>query len=91
MIPNAHEILGDMSIEITVGEFHRVHDTALEAENLVKRNKLDGLQTKELLDILSKLEAGQRLTKAETGPDMMYAHSYFDSITTVRKKIEARK
>jgi hypothetical protein len=91
MITNAHEILGGMSIEVTVGEFHKIHDIARKAENQVNRNELEKLPTQELLDILSKLEAGERLTTAETGPDSVYAHSYFDSMSKVKKVINRRK
>lgn len=82
-----HAILTEMSVEITVGEFHRIHDIALAAETKVEAGGLDKLQTSELVSILQDLEAGQRLTKAETGPDQMYAHSYYDAIDEVKKEI----
>jgi hypothetical protein len=84
-------LLSDMKVEVTVGEFHRIHDVAEVAECEIKNSDLSKLSTTRLLEILRSLEAGQRLTDAETGVDAVYAHSYTDSIKAIEKVINGRK
>jgi hypothetical protein len=88
---NENDLLTDMKVEVTVGGFHRTHDVAGLAETIVAKGNLDKLLTSKLLNFLKNLEAGQRLTDAETGPDFMFAHSYTDSIRAVEKEIKRRR
>lgn len=88
---NANEILTEMSVVVTVAKFHETHDAAIAAEASVKEGSLEALSTIQVLKLLRDLEAGQRLTNAETGPDAVFAHSYSESIDLVEREISRRK
>ena len=85
-----NELLPEMSIEITVGEFHDTHDAAIKAKDLLKTD-ISKLSLSNLKKALEKFEAGQELTDAETGPDFMYAPDYRAEIKLIEKEIEKRK
>lgn len=85
-----NELLGEMSIKITVGTFHDIHDKAHQAEQLVN-GSISGIETTELLEVLTALKEGQWLTDGETGPDACYAHSYRDSINKIESEIGRRR
>lgn len=84
------ELLPEMSIEITVGEFHDTHDAAIKAKDLLKTD-ISKLSLSNLKKALKKFEAGQELSDAETGPDFMYAPDYRAEIKLIEKEIEKRK
>jgi hypothetical protein len=87
---NRNDLLSEMSIKVTVGEFHDTHDAAHQVEELLKHGA-ENLSVSELTDALQKLNAGQRLTDAETGPDAWCAHSYRDSIALAEKELRKRE
>jgi hypothetical protein len=78
----------EMSIDISLGDFHRTHDAAHEAVSLIKAG-LDQIPSEKLLDILAALRAGQALTDAETGDDFMFAASYRDEIKMVEEAMRS--
>lgn len=86
---NRDKLLTEMSIEVTEGEFHDTHDAAHQAEELLKQG-VKNLSVPELEDALQKLNAGQRLTDAETGPDAWCASNYRDSIALVETELRKR-
>jgi hypothetical protein len=90
MIPNATEVLSQMKIKVTVGEFHSTHDKALAAQKIVQTSDLSTIPGQRLIILKGKLAAGQRLTDAEDGPDFMYATSYKDEITLIDKELQRR-
>jgi hypothetical protein len=79
----------DMSIKISLHEFHRIHDEAWKAKDLIKTG-IKELSVDQLRDAWNKLHAGQSLFNAETGPDFMYAASYHDTIALAEAELATR-
>ena len=79
----------DMSIDVSLGEFHGTHDKAREAEKIIEED-LSVFDEKTLIITLNALRTAQTLSDAETGPDMMYAPSYIEAINKVREELKKR-
>ncbi len=80
----------DMDIRITLGDFHRIHDQAGEVEERLKNENLAMASEERLRQDLQALLAGQHLTENENGSDMMYAHSYSETIARVEAELTSR-
>lgn len=81
----------EMTIEVTLGDFHATHDRAgVARERTEKGKELDKLSVPGLRQILADLRAGQRLTDAEDGPDFMFAADYSLSILAVVAELRGR-
>lgn len=79
----------EMSIDVSLGEFHGTHDKAYKAKELVRAGP-DKLSLSDLRKALAQMEAGERLSAAETGPDCMYAPDYSDEIKLAEAELERR-
>ncbi|OHB02047.1 MAG: hypothetical protein A3A96_03505 [Candidatus Zambryskibacteria bacterium RIFCSPLOWO2_01_FULL_39_39] len=86
--PNA--LTPEMKIFVTLGEFHRTHNTAYVILGKMYGNDLSTWTPWELAEDLAKLRAAQRLTDAETGDDDG-GTDYRREIQLLQKEIERRK
>ena len=79
----------EMTIEVSLGQFHRTHDRARAAQKKVQSD-MSAMNTAEMETALTDLRAGQRLTDAEDGADFMYADNYNQEIRLVRQAISGK-
>ncbi len=79
----------DMDLVVSLGVFHDTHSAAHQVKDALK-NGVEKLSSDELRTALAKLQAGQRLSDAETGPDFMFAANYIDAIITVQSELASR-
>ena len=79
-----------MTISVTLGEFHSTHERAAAARKKV-HTELSTMNVNDLKSVLTDLQAGQRLSDAEDGPDFMYASDYNDEIWVVERELDIRQ
>ncbi|MDP2651052.1 MAG: hypothetical protein Q8O98_00505 [bacterium] len=87
---DSNHILSEMKIEVTHGEFHRTHNIARVARDHVREENLSRYSADELERMKSRLRAGQGLSRAEDGPDFMFAPTYNDEIKAIEEELERR-
>lgn len=83
-------LLEEMKGDVTVGQFHDAHDRAHKAEKLLRKG-VRNVSVEELRSALAGLQAGQRMTDAEDGPDAMFAADYTTLIRRVKRELERRE
>ncbi len=83
-------LIPDMKVPVGANRFHGTHDTAWQAKEKVQAGNLGAWTNAELANTLSALEAGDRMSALETGPDAGDAPNYYEEIKRVQKEMARR-
>lgn len=86
---NVDALMPEMTIKVTMGDFHSIHGRAMAAKERVAK-EVQRMSIPELRQALEALRAGQRLAGAENGPDFMFATDYSLAILAVLAELRRR-